>query len=119
MSLLHQRRRNRCLDLLTSAFVTWMYPPLLAGGLFFVLLSPILLPMIIEATTSNFMVRPATDLYILSASVSDFLLPNRLHTLFRPASFGWIGNQIAPVSERTIGIGYLPLSMDGTACVDN
>jgi hypothetical protein len=41
----------------------------------------------------------------------DFLVPNRLHTLFRPDSFTWIGNQIAPVSERTIAIGYTALAL--------
>ena len=84
-------------------------PPLLAGGLFLTLLSPILLPMIQEATRFRFMVRPPQDLYILSASLLDFLAPNRLHPLFRPESFQWPGNQVAPVSERTIGLGYLPL----------
>ena len=33
------------------------------------------------------------------------------HTLFRPQSFTWIGNQIAPVSERTIAIGYGALGL--------
>lgn len=84
-------------------------PALTAGLLFLVLLSPILVPMIREALQFKFMQRPVTDLYILSASVMDFLIPNRLHTLFRPQSFRWIGNQIAPVSERTISVGYLPL----------
>ncbi len=55
------------------------------------------------------MVRPTSDLYSLSASLLDFLVPNRLHTLFRPDSFTWPGNQIAPISERTISLGYLPL----------
>ena len=47
----------------------------------------------------------------------DFLVPNRLHTLFRPESFTWIGNQIAPVSERTIAIGYIPLALAIAALV--
>ena len=84
-------------------------PPLLAGGVFLLLLSPILLPMIREALRFRFMVRPAQDLYILSASLLDFLVPNRLHPLFRPDSFQWPGNQVAPVSERTISLGYTPL----------
>jgi hypothetical protein len=65
--------------------------------------------MIREATQFSFMVRPTTDLYIFSASLADFFVPNRLHTLFRPESFNWIGNQIAPASEKTISIGYVPL----------
>ncbi|MEZ4659756.1 MAG: hypothetical protein R2911_19545 [Caldilineaceae bacterium] len=87
----------------------WTTPPLLAGLLFLLLLSPMLIPMVREALQFDFMVRPPTDLYTLSASLADFLIPNRLHTLFRPDSFMWPGNQIAPVSERTIAIGYLPL----------
>ena len=86
-------------------------PPLLAAGFFFILLSPLLIPMLREALQFSFMVRPTTDLYILSASLADFLVPNRLHSLWRPASFAWIGNQVAPVSERTIGIGYLALGL--------
>ncbi|MEZ4718248.1 MAG: hypothetical protein R2851_19475 [Caldilineaceae bacterium] len=83
--------------------------PVVAGAVFVLLLSPMLVPMVREATRFSFMVRPPTDLYVLSASVMDFLVPNRLHTLARPASFAWIGNQIAPVSERTISVGYVAL----------
>jgi hypothetical protein len=83
--------------------------PVVAGLLFVTMLAPILTPMVRETLQFRFMVRPATDLYILSASLIDFLIPNRLHTLFRPASFAWAGNQMAPVSERTISIGYVPL----------
>jgi hypothetical protein len=84
-------------------------PPLVAGALMLLLLSPVLIPMVREATQFSFMVRPTSDLYIFSASLLDFLVPNRLHTLWRPESFTWPGNQIAPVSERTISIGYIPL----------
>jgi hypothetical protein len=84
-------------------------PAVTAGLVFLILLSPVLIPMVREALRFSFMERPASDLYILSATVADFLIPNRLHTLFRPESFAWMGNQIAPVSERTIAIGYLPL----------
>lgn len=86
-----------------------LLPGVVAGGVFFVCLSPLLIPMVRAATQYAFMVRPATDLYTFSASVMDFFVPNRLHTLFRPQSYSWIGNQVAPPSERTISIGYLPL----------
>lgn len=92
-----------------KALMAPIYPAFTAGIVFVVLLSPILAPMVREAVRFDFMERPASDLYILSATLADFLIPNRLHTLFRPESFTWIGNQIAPVSERTIAIGYLPL----------
>ena len=90
-----------------------LLPASVAGLIFLVLLSPLLIPMIREASQFSFMVRPSSDLYILSASVMDFLVPNRLHALFRPESFAWIGNQIAPVSERTISIGYTALLLAG------
>ncbi len=61
------------------------------------------------------MVRPASDLYVLSASLADFLIPNRLHSLWRPQSFTWPGNQIAPLSERTLALGYVALALAGVA----
>lgn len=89
--------------------IVMVFAAALAGVVMVLLLSPMLVPMVREATQFSFMVRPTTDLYILSATLADFLIPNRLHTLFRPDSFTWPGNQIAPVSERTIALGYLPL----------
>jgi len=93
------------------AWLPALFPPLVAGGVLLLLLSPVLIPMVREATQFSFMVRPTSDLYTLSASLLDFLVPNRLHTLFRPASLSWPGNQIAPVSERTISIGYVALAL--------
>ncbi|MBK8050563.1 MAG: hypothetical protein IPK16_27735 [Anaerolineales bacterium] len=84
-------------------------PALVAGALFAVLLSFWLVPMVAEALQFKFMVRPPADLYVFSASVADFVIPNRLHSLFMPGSFEWPGNQIAPVSERTIAVGYIAL----------
>lgn len=91
----------------------YLLPAALAGLVFLILLSPLLIPMISEALRFSFMQRPTSDLYILSAAVADFFVPNRLHTLFRPDSFTWPGNQIAPVSERTISIGYTALVLAG------
>lgn len=88
-----------------------LWPALVAGGVFALLLSPILAPMVQEARRYSFMVRPSADLYIFSASLMDFLVPNRLHTLLRPESYTWIGNQLAPPSERTISIGYVALGL--------
>ena len=100
---------------LAGALPAVLAPPVVAGAVFAVLLSPILIPMVKEAMQYSFMVRPVSDLYILSASLADFLIPNRLHTLFRPESFAWPGNQIAPVSERSIAIGYAPLALAAIA----
>jgi hypothetical protein len=88
-----------------------------AAVVFVLLMSFWLVPMVQEVRQFRFMVRPPVDLYILSASVMDFLVPNRLHTLLRPDSFTWIGNQIAPISERTISIGYVALALAIAAAV--
>ncbi|MEZ4620931.1 MAG: hypothetical protein R2867_36235 [Caldilineaceae bacterium] len=92
-----------------------LLPPIVAGAAMLLVLSPILLPMMREATQFSFMVRPTSDLYILSATVMDFFVPNRLHTLWRQLDVQWPGNQIAPLSERTIAIGYLALLLAGVA----
>lgn len=107
------RRRSQPLLRNTQYALRALLPASLAGLLFLLLLSPILIPMISEALRFSFMQRPTSDLYILSAAVADFFVPNRLHTLFRPDSFAWPGNQIAPVSERTIAIGYTALVLAG------
>ncbi len=86
-----------------------LLPPVVAGVFFVLLFSPVLAPMLREATQFSFMVRPAADLYIFSASLADFFVPNRLHPLWLPTSLQWIGNQVAPPSEHTISLGYLPL----------
>lgn len=105
--------RARFLITSLRSLLSLFLPALIAGLVFLVLLSPILAPMISEALRFRFMERPASDLYILSAAAADFFIPNRLHTLFRPESFAWAGNQIAPVSERTLAIGYTALLLAG------
>ena len=92
-------------------------PPVVVGVLFALLLAPLLIPMVYEAIHYSFMVRPTSDLYTFSATVMDFVIPNRLHTLFRPESFAAWGNQVAPVSERTIAVGYGALALAGVALV--
>lgn len=81
-------------------------PSAAAGVVAVVILSPMLVPMVREAVQYDFMVRPESDLYILSATAVDFILPNRLHALVPNAGFNALGNQIAPVSERTIAVGW-------------
>lgn len=115
------------LFLLTGLAVLWTWgqrrwlagliTPGLAGILFAVVLWPILWPMVQAATEFEFMVRPPSDLYILSATLVDFLIPSRMHSLFRPDSFTWPGNQIAPVSERTLALGYAALVLAGIGLV--
>ncbi len=104
-SALHAMVRN------TWRFIRLLAPPVIAGTIFLIVLSPWLVPMVRQSVAYSFMIRPQSDLYILSAGVMDFLVPNRLHTLFRPQSFEWVGNQIAPVSEKTISIGYMVLAL--------
>jgi hypothetical protein len=90
-------------------------PAFVAGVVFALVLAPVLWPMISEATRLTYMVRPSGDLYIYSASLLDFLIPNRLHTLWRETSATWPGNQIAPLSERTIAVGYAALALAAVA----
>ena len=71
--------------------------------------------MVREAAEFSFMVRPASDLYILSASLADYLIPNRLHALVQSGQFTFPGNQIAPVSERTLAVGYFVLALAAVA----
>lgn len=111
------RRRTQSLFGITQYAIRSLLPPGLAGLIFLLLLSPILVPMISEALRFSFMQRPTSDLYILSAAVADFFVPNRLHTLFRPDSFTWPGNQIAPVSERTIAVGYTAMLLVGVGAI--
>jgi hypothetical protein len=92
-------------------------PPLVAGALFAVVLSPWLLPMVREAVQFRYMVRPSADLYLYSVSAADFLIPSRLHPLFQPGSLTWPGNQVAPVSERTVAVGYVGLFLALSALV--
>jgi hypothetical protein len=91
--------------------ISSLSPVFISGALFLVVLSPILIPMLREATQFSFMVRPSADLYIFSASLIDFFVPNRLNPFFLPASLTWIGNQVAPPSEHTISIGYTVLAL--------
>lgn len=84
---------------------------LLIGAAFALLLSPILLPMLSEALRSSFMMRPASDHYSFSVSVADFFVPNRMQTLWRDVSHRWPGNQVAPLSEHTVSIGYVALGL--------
>lgn len=91
--------------------------PLLAALIFIVVLSPVLQPMVREVIQFDFMVRPATDLYILSASLADYAIPSRLHTLIRGQGHLLPGNQISPVSERTIAVGYTVMALALVAVV--
>lgn len=111
--------RNKSADArgVLRSFLEVLRPPAVAGALFVVVLSPVLLPMVREATRFSFMVRPASDLYILSATVVDYLIPSRLHTLLREAGHLLPGNQIAPISERTIAVGYAALALAIVAVV--
>ncbi len=104
VAVLLWRREGRAAGRVVAANVA-------AGALALLLLAPLLLPMVREAARDDYMVRPATDLYLYSASALDFLIPSRMHTLFRPGSLQWPGNQVAPISERTLAVGYAALAL--------
>jgi hypothetical protein len=101
LRLLQGRRRE-------AAGMVWA-SSVVAGSVALLLLAPVLLPMLREASQSDHMIRPAGDLYTYSASAVDFVIPSRMHSLLRAASGGWPGNQVAPISERTLAVGYVAL----------
>lgn len=118
VNLIRQLRAS-ALSLRAVARSLWnaVATPAIAGLLFVLVLSPVLIPMVREAVQFDFMVRPPSDLYILSATVADYLIPSRLHTLWRESGHLLPGNQIAPVSERTISIGYAALVLAAIAMI--
>ena len=81
-------------------------PATVIGACATLLLLPLLAPMLSEALRYDFMQRPAADLYRYSATVADYLIPSRLHPLVQDLGLMQFGNQVAPVSERTLAVGY-------------
>ncbi len=91
---------------LTWRVVTWTAAVV---GLFALILSPLLWPMIAEARRYDFMVPPPEQAYILSADLLAFLTPNEFHPLWGQAAARFARRFTSPVSEHTVFAGYVPL----------
>ncbi|MCS7220518.1 MAG: hypothetical protein RML36_13140 [Anaerolineae bacterium] len=79
------------------------------GGSFALMLSPLLGPMIVEASRYDFMVPPAEQAYLLSADLLAFLTPHQFHPLWGQAAARFARHFISSVSEHTTFVGYVPL----------
>ena len=93
---------------------TWLRPALdvAATGVIFVLAtSPVLVPMIRESLTSNYMVPPADSVERLSADLTAFVTPSELHPVWGGLVAGWANGFTATTSERTVFAGYSVLAL--------
>ncbi len=79
------------------------------GGLFALILSPLIVPMVLEARRFDFMVPPPEQVYILSADLLAFLTPNEFHPLWGKAAARLGARFTSTVSEHTVFTGYIPL----------
>ncbi|MGQ9626124.1 MAG: hypothetical protein ACUVV0_04365 [Anaerolineae bacterium] len=101
-------RWNRLKGALSVAVGTWV--------LFGLLLSPFLWPMVREASASDYMLPEPEHVFLLSADLLAFITPNEMHPLWgRWVQSWWSGRSPAPLSERMIFAGYLPLMLSAFA----
>jgi hypothetical protein len=91
---------------LTMRVIAWTAA---VGGLFALVLSPLLWPMILETRRFDFMVPPPEHVYILSADLLAFLTPNEFHPVWGQAAARLGAHLVSPVSEHTVFVGYVPL----------
>jgi hypothetical protein len=92
----------------------WLAPTLAlaaTGLIFFLITSPVLVPMVREALTSDYMVPPPGSTERLSADLTAFLTPSELHTLWGGVASRWAGRFTASTSERTVFAGYGVLAL--------
>ena len=96
----------------------WLAPTLalaIVGLLFVVAVSPVLVPMLREASSADYMVPPAGSAERLSADLTAFFTPSELHPLWGAWAAQWAGRFTATTSERTVFAGYSVLVMAGLA----
>jgi hypothetical protein len=99
---------------------TWLAPTLgvAAVGLFFVLAtSPVLVPLVRESITADYMVPPAGSTERLSADLTAFFTPSELHPLWGSWAGRWADRFTASTSERTVFAGYSVLVLGLVALV--
>ncbi len=110
------------LVLFTGLYLLWtiwrrrvLWKPMLAAattGLFFVLISsPVLVPMVRESLSADYMVPPAGSTERLSADLTAFITPSELHSLWGQLALRWAGRFTATTSERTVFAGYSVLAL--------
>jgi hypothetical protein len=84
--------------------------------LFIVLVSPILVPMVIEAIKTTEYLTPAFEQSLaLSADLLAFFTPNEMHPLWGDWAKGWSERFTTTTSERMVFAGYISLALGACA----
>ncbi|MFB0534320.1 MAG: hypothetical protein ACETWR_04990 [Anaerolineae bacterium] len=110
--------------LLYTGYVTWkerrIWEPAARAGLiwllFIVLVSPILVPMAVEAVRTTEYLTPAFEQSLsLSADLLAFFTPNEMHPLWGDWARAWSERFTTTTSERMVFAGYVPLALGACA----
>jgi hypothetical protein len=81
-----------------------------------VLLSPLLVPMVVEAARdSSYLLSPFETTVSLSADLLAFVTPNEFHPLWGDAASHLASSFTGSTSERMVFLGYIPLALAGYA----
>lgn len=118
--------------LLYAGYATWkkhgssrslqgrIWEPVARAGLiwlfFIVLVSPILIPMAVEAaSTTEYLTPPFEQSLSLSADLLAFFTPNEMHPLWGGWARAWSERFTTTTSERMVFAGYVPLALGALA----
>jgi len=110
--------------LLYTGYVAWkkrrIWEPAARAGLiwllFIVLVSPILVPMAIEAIKTTEYLTPAFEQSLsLSADLLAFFTPSEMHPLWGGRARTWSERFTTTTSERIVFAGYIPLALGALA----
>ncbi|MBI5877388.1 MAG: hypothetical protein HZB53_07040 [Chloroflexi bacterium] len=99
----HYRTLRRYLSPLLDAAAT--------VGLFALLLSPLLAPMLREASTASYLRPPFDETIMLSADLLAFVTPSEFHPLWGEAARTIADQFTSSASERTVFAGYTVLAL--------
>jgi hypothetical protein len=103
-----------------GAVSNWGYllaVPLIVLLLFAVALSPLLVPMVLEARGGEYLIPDPTHGLILSADLLAFFTPPQFHPLWGQAARAMSDRFASPPSEHTVFAGYVPLLLGLAALV--
>ena len=78
---------------------------------FAALVSPMLFPMLQSALTSNYGVHDPIQTLHHAPDLLAFFLPTPLHPLWGSAASQWTGIYGAPLAEKMVFLGYLPMAL--------
>jgi len=87
------------------------------GLIFGLLLSPLIVPMALEAATADYMRPTFAENVILSADLLAFFTPSELHPLWGDWVFPLYQTFTSTTSERLVFAGFVPLILGGYAII--